>query len=172
MKAKVARIAEDDSHTSESYPLYVRWGLRPPKQSSMIWWCFSHGILPGCDASAFGLDATTQRLRLRSTFRTKSLSSSLSSTGPGVFVAGKAKGPRDIPDLGRRRPVPQPWMPPISLEQWDEFGVKGGSSERPRQSVAQGGGLRVPLRRLYLTTRGCQEGRRRVGEVSRRRRFP
>lgn len=95
VKAKVARIAEDDSH-DPIVTIERQEGTSAPEAVKHDLVVLSQGILPGCDASAFGLDAQLNDFGFVD-LHDESLSSSL-TTGPGVFVAGTAKGPRDIPD--------------------------------------------------------------------------
>jgi heterodisulfide reductase subunit A len=95
VKAKVARITEDAAHD-----LIVRIERQEetsaPEEVKHDLVVLSQGLVPGCDVSLFRLGV--QRNDFGFVDLLDESNSSAVTAGPGVFAAGAAKGPRDIPD--------------------------------------------------------------------------
>ncbi len=95
IKAKVARITEDAAHDLILH-IERQEGTSAPEEVKHDLVVLSQGIVPGCDVSRFSLDVPRNEFGFMGPAN-EHLSSSVTTT-TGVFVAGAAKGPRDIPD--------------------------------------------------------------------------
>lgn len=95
VKAKVARVTEDAGH-NPILRIERQEGNSAPEEVTHDLVVLSQGLVPGCDVSKFDIGAGL------SDFGFVKLSdetvSSAVTAGAGVFAAGTAKGPRDIPD--------------------------------------------------------------------------
>ncbi len=95
VKAKVGRIAEDAEHDLIVH-IERQEGTSAPEAVKHDLVVLSLGLVPGCDASAFGHGVQLNEFGFVS-LADENLSSAVTA-GAGIFAAGAAKGPRDIPD--------------------------------------------------------------------------
>jgi len=108
VKAKVARITEDEGH-NPILRIERQEGTSGPEEVKHELVVLSQGLIPGHDASAFGLGTENNDFGFLKL--SDEMVSSAVTAGAGVFAAGVVKGPRDIPDsvvdAGSA-----PWKPP------------------------------------------------------------
>ena len=95
VKAKVARITEDEKH-NPILRIERQEGDSAPAEVKHELVVLSQGLLPGCDVSRFGLGAGLNDFGFVQ-LSDETVSSAVTA-GAGVFAAGVVKGPRDIPD--------------------------------------------------------------------------
>lgn len=95
VKAKVARITEDEKH-NPILRIERQEGDSAPAEVQHELVVLSQGLLPGHDASTFGLG--TENNDFGFVKLSDEMVSSAVTAGAGVFAAGVVKGPRDIPD--------------------------------------------------------------------------
>ena len=95
VKAKVARITEDEKH-NPILRIERQEGTSGPEEVKHELVILSQGLVPGHDASSFGLG--TQNNDFGFVKLSDEMVSSAVTAGAGVFAAGVVKGPRDIPD--------------------------------------------------------------------------
>jgi len=95
VKAKVARITEDEKH-NPIVRIEKQEGTSGPEEIKHELVILSQGLVPGHDAASFGLG--TENNDFGFVKLSDELVSSAVTAGAGVFAAGVVKGPRDIPD--------------------------------------------------------------------------
>jgi len=95
VKAKVARITEDEKH-NPIVRIERQEGTSGPEEVKHELVVLSQGLVPGCDVSRFGLGAGLNDFGFVQ-LSDETVSSAVTA-GAGVFAAGTVKGPRDIPD--------------------------------------------------------------------------
>ena len=95
VKAKVARITEDEGH-NPILRIERQEGTSGPEEVKHELVVLSQGLIPGHDASAFGLGTENNDFGFLKL--SDEMVSSAVTAGAGVFAAGVVKGPRDIPD--------------------------------------------------------------------------
>ena len=95
VKAKVARITEDEKH-NPILRIERQEGDSAPAEVKHELVVLSQGLLPGCDVSKFNLGAGLNDFGFVQ-LSDETVSSAVTA-GAGVFAAGVVKGPRDIPD--------------------------------------------------------------------------
>jgi heterodisulfide reductase subunit A len=95
VKAKVARITEDEKH-NPILRIERQEGTSGPDEVKHELVVLSQGLIPGHDANAFNLG--TENNDFGFVKLSDEMVSSAVTAGAGVFAAGVVKGPRDIPD--------------------------------------------------------------------------
>ena len=95
VKAKVARITEDEKH-NPILRIERQEGDSAPAEVQHELVVLSQGLVPGHDAATFGLGAENNDYGFVKL--SDEMVSSAVTAGAGVFAAGVVKGPRDIPD--------------------------------------------------------------------------
>jgi len=95
VKAKVARITEDEKH-NPILRIERQEGDSAPAEVKHELVVLSQGLVPGYDAASFGLGAENNDYGFVKL--SDEMVSSAVTAGAGVFAAGVVKGPRDIPD--------------------------------------------------------------------------
>lgn len=95
VKAKVARVTEDADH-NPVLRIERQEGNSAPEEVTHDLVVLSQGLVPGCDASKFNIGAGLNDFGFVK-LSDETVSSAVTA-GAGVFAAGVAKGPRDIPD--------------------------------------------------------------------------
>lgn len=95
VKAKVARITEDEKH-NPILRIERQEGDSAPAEVQHELVVLSQGLVPGCDVSRLRLD--TENNEFGFVKLADEMVSSAVTAGAGVFAAGVVKGPRDIPD--------------------------------------------------------------------------
>ena len=95
VKAKVAKITEDERH-NPILRIERQEGSSAPEEVKHDLVVLSQGLRPGDDVSRYGLGAELNDFGFVK-LSDETVSSAVTA-GAGVFTAGVAKGPRDIPD--------------------------------------------------------------------------
>jgi heterodisulfide reductase subunit A len=95
VKAKVARITEDADH-NPIVRIERQEAASAPEEVKHDLVILSQGLVPGCDVSSLDLGVRLTDFGFVA-LSDENISSAVTA-GAGVFAAGVAKGPRDIPD--------------------------------------------------------------------------
>ncbi len=95
VKAKVARITEDEEH-NPIVRIERQEGTSAPEEVKHDLVVLAQGLVPGHDVSKFGLGVELNDFGFAK-LSDETISSAVTA-GSGVFAAGVVKGPRDIPD--------------------------------------------------------------------------
>jgi heterodisulfide reductase subunit A len=95
VKAKVARVTEDAEH-NPIVRIERQESTSAPEELKHDLVILSQGLVPGCDVSSFKLGVQLNDFGFVK-LSDENISSAITA-GAGVFAAGVAKGPRDIPD--------------------------------------------------------------------------